>query len=156
MLFLLIDERQRDGKRFSSLEYHTAHDSRLKIFLISLFGDVSVSAFFQRFFSLSVFNFTSRPSDDASAWTRGEPFQCHEQHGLFWEWTKMIFLSLPADVYLFAAHRSHRRCLITESMMKTNCCVYRNVLRSAVLCRCRPVVLVNTENVVKNSSSASM
>lgn len=40
----------------------------------------------------------------------------------------------PADniewiMRIFMAHRSHRRCLITESMMKTNCCVYRNVLR---------------------------
>lgn len=43
----------------------------------------------------------------------------------------MIFHS-PMCIFFPSAHRSHRRCLITESMMKTNCCVYRNVLRSAV------------------------
>lgn len=138
---VFINRRRREGEISSSLEYHTTHNSRLEISFLN---------FRRREFFLYRFNFIGirfHCSTDIRAATFFL-FQCHERAIVFRR-TNLPLNFLPSIVtqklILFTRHRSHRRCLVTESMMKTNCCELRtNTERWA-----NDVVVLVHWNVVK-------
>lgn len=146
MLSLLIDEKR-------ALIYHERNsrdtrDSR------HFFPHLNFRR--REFFLLDFYRFSISPlyfRDDADIRETSRSIFNVKNESAFVRWQSLSFatLSLEWIIQNFTrAHRSHRRCLITESMMKTNCCVYRNVLQAAATAATLLLsVLVCTENVMK-------
>lgn len=142
---LLIDEKES----VHTLEYLTPSRSRGRKFSSQLSATENVLCSLSDFYRFSISPLYSR--DDAlptKYFNVKYDAMCSRTR---WDSLLYLFFSPPVWLTIFA-HRSHRRCLITESMMKTNCCVYRNVLRlrrELPSCWC-------AQNVVKNSGGVKI